>query len=59
MPAPAAALTSAWPVEGTTCASCASCAGRVEKALLQVPGVLSAAVNAATESVAVTTAGAC
>ncbi len=30
--------------------SCASCAGRVEKALAQLPGVLSAAVNLATES---------
>ena len=53
--APAAALTSVWPVEGMTCANCA---GRVEKALLRVPGVLGAAVNLATESVAVTTASA-
>ena len=45
--------TSAWPVEGMTCANCA---GRVEKALLKVPGVQGAAVNLATESVAVTTA---
>ncbi|OOG22739.1 copper-translocating P-type ATPase [Thioalkalivibrio denitrificans] len=30
--------------------SCASCVGRVEQALLQVPGVLSASVNLATES---------
>lgn len=29
--------------------SCASCAGRVEKCLLKVPGVLSASVNLATE----------
>jgi Cu+-exporting ATPase len=29
--------------------SCASCVGRVEKALLKVPGVLSASVNLATE----------
>ena len=29
--------------------SCASCAGRVEKALLKVPGVLQASVNLATE----------
>ncbi|TXH94562.1 MAG: copper-translocating P-type ATPase [Rheinheimera sp.] len=31
--------------------SCASCAGRVEKSLLKVPGVLSASVNLATEQV--------
>lgn len=30
--------------------TCASCVGRVEKALLKVPGVSSAAVNLATES---------
>ena len=34
------------PVSGMTCASCA---GRVERALLAVPGVLSASVNLATE----------
>ena len=33
-------------IEGMTCASCS---GRVEKALLKVPGVVSAAVNLATE----------
>ncbi len=33
-------------IEGMTCASCA---GRVEKALMKVPGVLSASVNLATE----------
>lgn len=31
--------------------SCASCAGRVEKSLLKVPGVLAASVNLATEQV--------
>lgn len=35
-------------VKGMTCASCA---GRVEKSLLNVPGVLSASVNLATEQV--------
>ena len=35
-------------VKGMTCASCA---GRVEKSLLKVPGVLSASVNLATEQV--------
>src|SRR5690606_12318745 len=34
------------PVSGMTCASCA---GRVERALLKVPGVASASVNLATE----------
>lgn len=34
--------------------SCASCAGRVEQALLKVPGVLSAQVNLATEHVSLT-----
>ena len=33
--------------------TCASCAGRVERALLRVPGVLSASVNLATEQVRV------
>jgi Cu+-exporting ATPase len=33
--------------------TCASCVGRVEKALLKVPGVLSAAVNLATEQATV------
>jgi P-type Cu+ transporter len=37
------------PVEGMTCASCV---GRVEKALARVPGVRSATVNLATESAA-------
>jgi P-type Cu+ transporter len=37
-------------VEGMTCASCVA---RVEKALLKVPGVLSAAVNLATEKASI------
>src|SRR3954471_11427 len=37
-------------VEGMTCASCV---GRVEKALLKVPGVSSASVNLATEKATV------
>ncbi|MGZ8338156.1 MAG: heavy metal translocating P-type ATPase [Telluria sp.] len=39
------------PIEGM---SCASCAGRVEKALRAVPGVLDASVNLATERALVT-----
>ena len=34
--------------------TCASCVGRVEKALLKVPGVLAASVNLATESARIT-----
>lgn len=41
-------------IGGMTCASCVS---RVEKALKQVPGVLSASVNLATETAEVITAG--
>jgi Cu+-exporting ATPase len=41
------------PVEGMTCASCV---GRVERALAKVPGVTQATVNLATESAAVTLA---
>jgi len=37
--------------------TCASCVGRVEKALLKVPGVLNASVNLATESARVTVSG--
>ena len=43
------------PIEGM---SCMSCAGRVEKALRAVPGVLEATVNLATERAMVRTAGA-
>ena len=42
-------------IEGMTCSSCA---GRVEKALLAVPGVLSAEVNLATERAEVSLLGA-
>ena len=41
-------------IEGMTCASCV---GRVEKALLRVPGVLSAEVNLATETATVRSTG--
>jgi len=37
--------------------TCASCVGRVEKALARLPGVLSASVNLATETAEVTWAG--
>ncbi|MDP1901757.1 MAG: heavy metal translocating P-type ATPase [Rubrivivax sp.] len=37
--------------------TCASCVGRVEKALLKVPGVMAASVNLATETATVTLAG--
>ena len=37
--------------------TCASCAGRVEKALLKVPGVTTASVNLATDSVRVKVGG--
>ena len=50
-PAASAALT--LPVEGMTCASCV---GRVEKALAKVPGVAAASVNLATEKATVTLA---
>ena len=51
----AAVATRDWtlPVEGMTCASCA---GRVEKAAKKVPGVTQAGVNLATESLSVTAA---
>jgi P-type Cu+ transporter len=42
----AAGLSLSLPIEGMTCASCV---GRVEKALRGVPGVLAASVNLATE----------
>jgi Cu+-exporting ATPase len=48
-----AAISLTWPVEGMTCASCAT---RVEKAARAVPGVAAANVNLATDSLAVTLA---
>lgn len=45
-PSASSGLRLSLPVEGMTCASCV---GRVERALKQVPGVQSAAVNLATE----------
>lgn len=45
---PSSPATLELPVQGMTCTSCA---GRVEKALAKVPGVRSAQVNLATESV--------
>ena len=45
-PAQADASRLTLPIQGM---SCASCAGRVEKALTKVPGVQSAEVNLATE----------
>ncbi|HEX4853584.1 heavy metal translocating P-type ATPase [Arenimonas sp.] len=42
---------------GVTGMTCASCVGRVEKALSQVPGVRAASVNLATETATVTTDG--
>jgi Cu+-exporting ATPase len=42
---------------GVTGMTCASCAGRVEKALSQVPGVRHASVNLATESADIETDG--
>jgi Cu+-exporting ATPase len=49
-----AAQTLRLQIEGMTCASCVS---RIEKALRQVPGVLSASVNLATETAEVSVAG--
>ena len=51
MTAPIVQSTVALPISGMTCASCA---GRVERALKAVPGVSSAAVNLATETAEVT-----
>ena len=42
---------------GVSGMTCASCVGRVERALKQLPGVREAAVNLATESASVTTDG--
>jgi Cu+-exporting ATPase len=49
-PTPAAGATLDLPITGM---SCASCVGRVEKALAQVPGVVAASVNLATETASV------
>ncbi|MDP3195163.1 heavy metal translocating P-type ATPase [Tabrizicola sp.] len=51
MTAPRIETTLALPITGMTCASCA---GRVERALKAVPGVSSAAVNLATETAEIT-----
>ena len=51
--APIAALLEV-PIEGMTCASCV---GRVEKALKAIPGVANAVVNLATEKASITTSG--
>lgn len=48
---PASLVTLALPIEGM---SCASCVGRVERALRAVPGVASAAVNLAAERADIT-----
>ena len=42
---------------GVTGMTCASCVGRVERALQQLPGVQEASVNLATETATVTTDG--
>ncbi|MDO9638232.1 MAG: heavy metal translocating P-type ATPase [Pseudotabrizicola sp.] len=52
--APPTPITQSLPVEGMTCASCV---GRVERALAAVPGVVSASVNLATEQAEVVSAG--
>ena len=50
VPSPPSAAQWSLVVEGMTCASCAS---RVEKALLRVPGIVTANVNLATETASV------
>lgn len=52
---PADSVAVSLPIEGMTCASCV---GRVEKALKAVPGVYQASVNLATERADITFAGA-
>ena len=51
--APKAALLEV-PIQGMTCASCV---GRVEKAIKAIPGVANALVNLATEKASITTSG--
>ncbi|WP_338879920.1 heavy metal translocating P-type ATPase [Achromobacter veterisilvae] len=51
---PADSIAVSLPIEGMTCASCV---GRVEKALKAVPGVAKASVNLATERADITFAG--
>ncbi|MEY8878332.1 MAG: heavy metal-associated domain-containing protein, partial [Leptothrix sp. (in: b-proteobacteria)] len=53
--APRAGAAIDLPITGMTCASCA---GRVERALARVPGVQAASVNLATEHARVTLDGA-
>ena len=53
IPKPSALLEWSLPIEGMTCASCV---GRVERALQKMPGVVEASVNLATESASVRSA---
>ena len=53
IPQPSALLDWSLPIEGMTCASCV---GRVERALQKMPGVVEASVNLATEAASVRSA---
>ena len=53
IPKPGALLDWSLPIEGMTCASCV---GRVERALQKMPGVVEASVNLATEAASVRSA---